>query len=88
MSVTDDPIRVKGSEDDCLWSVVEAARFLNLSTGTMYHLVSERRVPVIKLSARCIRFRRSELESWIATLSVPGESCGSVQSQHRKKGNS
>lgn len=43
-----------------------AAAMLNISTGTLYHWLSERRgIPVVRLSGRCVRFRRSDLEAWI-----------------------
>jgi excisionase family DNA binding protein len=52
---------------DHLMNVSEVAEFLGLSKGTIYHLVSQQRVPCIRLSNRCVRFRRSDLEAWIAT---------------------
>jgi excisionase family DNA binding protein len=61
-------------EQDRLWTVVEAANFLGIVPGTLYRMVSEHRVPVIKLSARCIRFRRAELEQWIAERTVAADS--------------
>jgi excisionase family DNA binding protein len=54
--------------DDRLMDVKEVARFLNLAPGTIYHFVSEKRLPCIRLSARCLRFRRSDLEKLIANL--------------------
>ena len=52
---------------DHLLNVSEVAEFLGLSKGTIYHLVSQQRVPCIRLSNRCLRFRLSDLEKWIAT---------------------
>jgi excisionase family DNA binding protein len=54
--------------DDRLMDVNEVAEFLGLATGTIYHLVSEKRLPCIRLSARCLRFRRSDLEKLIANV--------------------
>ena len=56
-------------DDDRLWTVVEAARFLGLAPGSLYHLISQKRVPVIRISSRCVRFRRSDLEKWVSALS-------------------
>jgi excisionase family DNA binding protein len=53
--------------DDRLLHVREAAQFLGLAVGSLYRMVSEHRVPCIHLSKRCLRFRRSDLEAWIAT---------------------
>jgi len=55
-------------EDDRLLTIVEAARFLGLSVGGTYHLVSQRRIPVVRLSSRCIRFSRVALQDWIESL--------------------
>ena len=53
---------------DCLPTVPEAARLVHLATGSLYHLVSEKRVPVIRISARCIRFSRTSLLLWLDGL--------------------
>ena len=49
-----------------LLTIREAAEFLSLSVGSLYHMSSEGRVPVVRLSRRCIRFRRLALEQWLA----------------------
>jgi predicted DNA-binding transcriptional regulator AlpA len=51
--------------DDRLWNIEEFAKFVGIAVGSAYHLVSQRRVPVVKLSARCIRFRPSEIAAWV-----------------------
>jgi excisionase family DNA binding protein len=51
---------------DSLLNVRQVAEFLGMATGTVYHLVSQRRIPVVRLSARCVRFRRTDIETWIA----------------------
>jgi len=35
--------------------------------GRLYHVVSQGRIPVVRLSKRCIRFRYSDLLEWIET---------------------
>jgi len=54
-------------------SVTEAAELLKPSPGTVYHLISERRIPVIKISARCVRFSRTALFLWLDTLTQPAD---------------
>lgn len=54
--------------NDRLMTVSEAAEFLGLAVGTIYHMVSQKRLPCVRLSARCLRFRRSDLEEFIANL--------------------
>lgn len=50
---------------DRLLNVREAAEYLGLSVGTVYHQCSERRLPCIRLSNRCLRFRKSMLDEYI-----------------------
>lgn len=50
-----------------LLTVTEAAQYLRLAKLSVYQLVSQKRIPVVRLSARCIRFRVSDLEEWIAS---------------------
>jgi excisionase family DNA binding protein len=51
-----------------LMTVNDVAEFLGLAVGTIYHMVSQKRIPCVRLSARCLRFRRSDLEEFIANL--------------------
>jgi excisionase family DNA binding protein len=61
-----------------LLTVVEAAGFLHISVGTLCHFVSQRRVPVVRISSRCIRFSRLDLEEWVASHSQPSRDSGTV----------
>jgi excisionase family DNA binding protein len=69
------------AEVDHLWTVVEAARFLNLSPGTIYHLLSQKRLPCIRISQRCVRFDKRSLAAWVATLAEPTDSKSYVKKQ-------
>ena len=51
-----------------LLNVEEAAALIGVSTGTVYHWIGEKRIPVVRLSRRCVRFRRADLEEWISQL--------------------
>ena len=62
---------------DCLMDVNEVAQFLGLAVGTIYHLVSQNRLACVRLSPRCLRFRRSDLEAWIAAKVVDSGDVGS-----------
>jgi excisionase family DNA binding protein len=59
----------KSGEEDRLLTIAEAAKFLGLTVGGTYHLVSQRRIPVVRLSSRCIRFSLGALQKWIESLS-------------------
>jgi excisionase family DNA binding protein len=47
-----------------LLTIGEVATITGLKVGSIYHLVSAKRVPVVRLSRRCIRFRLSDLIAW------------------------
>ena len=53
---------------DRLLRINEVAELTGLAVGTLYHLVSQERIPVVRLSKRCIRFRKSDLVDWIQSL--------------------
>ena len=50
----------------------EAAKYLGCRENTLRCWVSHRRVPHIKVGALC-RFRRADLDAWLAERSVPVE---------------
>ena len=55
------------TEFDGLLTVQEVSEWTGLAVGTIYHFVSQHRIPVVRLSKRCIRFRYSDLLDWIRT---------------------
>ena len=52
-----------------LMSVQEAASYLNVSPHTLYTMVSQRRVPYVKIG-RLTKFDKGELDKWIKQHSV------------------
>ena len=66
-----------------LLTVAEAARLLRIRPDTLYHWVSQGRIPCVRLSARCLRFKQDELERWVATFAVKmRKSVESIESNH------
>ena len=53
-----------------LMSYTEASRFLGLPIGTLYSMVSHKRIPHIRFSSRGVRFRMTELMSWLDANSI------------------
>jgi excisionase family DNA binding protein len=53
---------------DRLLTINEVSELTGLAVGTLYHFVSQKRIPVVRLSKRCIRFRQVDLSEWIQTL--------------------
>lgn len=54
--------------DECPWTVQQAARFLGVSTQTVYLWVEAKRIPHLRIMGRNIRFLRSELEPFRASF--------------------
>jgi excisionase family DNA binding protein len=52
---------------DRLLTIREVATLTGLQVSSLYHVVSQGRIPVVRLSKRCIRFRYSDLLKWIET---------------------
>jgi excisionase family DNA binding protein len=51
---------------DRLLKVDEAAAMLGLKPATLYQWTYQRRIPVVKLMGRALRFRESDLQKLIA----------------------
>jgi excisionase family DNA binding protein len=56
------------TKSERLLTVKEVSELTGLAVGTLYHFVSQQRIPVVRLSKRCIRFRYSDLLDWIQTF--------------------
>lgn len=53
-----------------LMTYAEASAHLNMKLGTLYALVSERRIPHLRFSARLVRFDPDQLDRWLAERQV------------------
>jgi excisionase family DNA binding protein len=58
----------QGCQQDRLLTIRQVSEMTGLAVGTLYHFASEAKIPVVRLSKRCIRFRYSDLLNWIASL--------------------
>lgn len=56
---------------DRLLNVTEAAAMLGLKPCTLYQWAYERRIPVVKIFGRALRFRLSTIEKLIADSERP-----------------
>ena len=66
---------IEGREvmNERLWNVQEVAEFLGLAIESVYHLVSRRQIPCVRLSARCLRFDPNVIAVWVQEKSTKGE---------------
>ncbi len=62
---------MKPPDNDRLLDVREAAALLGLKTSTLYAWAYERRIPVVKLFGRSLRFRLSTIEKLIRDSERP-----------------
>jgi excisionase family DNA binding protein len=72
-------------QNKLLLDIQTIADLTGFSVGTLYHFVSQRRIPFVRISSRCIRFERSALESWIAGMAVPTASVDSTRIPRNKR---
>jgi len=61
-------MNLDNGDRDRLLTIKEVSDLTGLAIGTIYHFVSELRIPVVRFSSRCIRFRLSALEQWFEEL--------------------
>jgi excisionase family DNA binding protein len=59
------------SFEDRLLKISEAANYLRVTVNSLYHMVSQGRVPCIRLSKRCLRFRVADLKQLVSEKYVP-----------------
>ena len=57
--------------DEPLLTVEEVAHLLGVPRQTIYNWVYAKRIPHVKPSRSLLRFRREEIEAWLAARSVP-----------------
>jgi len=55
---------------DRLLTIGQVAELTGLTVGSLYHYVSQKRIPAIRLSRRCLRFRLSDLQGWFEEAAV------------------
>jgi excisionase family DNA binding protein len=64
----------------------ELAELTGFSEGTLRHWVSQKRLPVVRLSARCVRFRLDDVQEWLASkVDGPGKSISAESNRIREQ---
>ena len=64
---------VSESNEKLLLDVNELSALTGIAVGTIYHWVSEGRLPCVRLSARCLRFSLPAIREWLAGLNKPAD---------------
>jgi predicted DNA-binding transcriptional regulator AlpA len=62
-------------ETDEIWTVAETADYLKMSPRQVWELTrrrsqerSESPIPFVKIHSKCLRFRKNDVQQWLATL--------------------
>ena len=64
-------MRARASVVTPRWLTIdEAAAYTGFAKGTLYHMVSDRRIPFVK-KGRSIRFDRRRLDEWMEIDVIP-----------------
>ena len=56
-----------------LLTIRELAKRLSIAEGTAYHWLSEGRLPCVRFSKRCVRFRESDVQKMLEELARVGD---------------
>ena len=59
--------------NDEMLSYDQAAEFLGLPKGTLYAMVSARRIPHVGPGPRLVRFRLGDLQAWVRSRVVAAQ---------------
>ena len=57
--------------DDEMLTYSQAAVLMGVRIGTVYALVSQKRIPHVRFGRRFVRFSASELRAWVRSQTVP-----------------
>jgi excisionase family DNA binding protein len=68
-----------------LLNVDELSEILGVTKATIYSWTSRNKIPHIKLSKRLLKFKKNDIEAWIAKRAVSADASFSVQGDKRRK---
>jgi excisionase family DNA binding protein len=66
-----------------LLTIRELAERLNIAEGTAYHWLSEGRLKCVRFSKRCVRFRESDVQDLLQTLTDNGRTSLLAEQSHK-----
>ncbi|MFN3481043.1 MAG: helix-turn-helix transcriptional regulator [Thermodesulfovibrionales bacterium] len=80
------PKEKKGEEVmERLLTVEEVAEMLGIKRHSVYHLVFHKRIPCLKISKGCLRFRKSDIEKWLKTKEQEVDIAGYARERYRRR---
>jgi excisionase family DNA binding protein len=81
---------MRHEQSELLWTIDDAAAYLRVPVSSVYKMTARKarlRIPHIRIAGR-IRFRKTDLDSWLELLSI--SNLGALKRMHkaaRKAGN-
>jgi excisionase family DNA binding protein len=57
---------------DKLLTVSELAEVLHVAPGSIYHWLSQGRLPAVRFGKRCVRFRQDDIRAFLDNISHQG----------------
>jgi excisionase family DNA binding protein len=70
---------------DELWDIGRLSQYLNVKRSTIYAMICRKRIPVVKISGRCVRFRESDIERWLESRTVAVNTIRSMDMRERPR---
>lgn len=68
-----------------LLSIDELSEILGVTKSTIYSWTSRNKIPHIKLSKRLLKFRKNDIEAWIAKKAITADTPFLVQQDKKRK---
>jgi excisionase family DNA binding protein len=71
-----------------LLTIDDVCEITGLRPSTIYAMISRGRIPAVKISGRCVRFREKDIERWLEEKTVgvgPAKAPQPRKAQERKK---
>jgi excisionase family DNA binding protein len=62
-----------------LFTIDDVCEITGLRPSTIYAMISQKKIPVVKISGRCVRFREKDIERWIEEKTIGAESSKAPQ---------
>ena len=59
------------ARDKLLIDISDLSELTGIAVGSLYHMVSQHRIPCVRLSRRCLRFSLPAIREWLDGLSEP-----------------
>jgi excisionase family DNA binding protein len=72
------------SNETILLTARQVAELTGFSEGTVRHWTSQQRIPFVRISGHCVRFRRGDIEAWVASKVVTPAATTARQSRKQQ----